>query len=130
MFTGYVAHYKRSINGYHRTSYGFVPAATDEKRTQRSSNVRETDIYRTRGTRICCHTYSLFSLLKTRVYTPAERSFRVVYCFQTVSHPIIPWFCQWVIPLKFKVFFCNLSNVCPIFFKFSPHHNHQTMHVW
>ena len=44
----------------------------------------------------------------------------MVYCFQSVSHPIIPWFCQWVIPPKFKVFFCNLSNVCPILFNF--HH--------
>ena len=104
--------------------------ATDEKRTKLSSNVRETDIYRTRGTRLCCLTYSLFLLLKTPVYTLEKRSFRVVYCFQPVPHSIIPWFCQWVIPSTFKVFFFNLSNVCPILFKFSPHHNHQTMHVW
>ena len=100
------------------------------KETKRSSNVRETDIYRTQGTRICCLTYSLFSLLKTPVYTPTKRSFRVVYCFQPVRHSIIPWFCQWVIPSTFKVFFCNLSNVCPILFNFSPHDNHQTMHIW
>ena len=83
----------------------------------------------TRNTNFCL-TYSLFSLLKTPVYTPAKRSFRVVYCFQPVGHSIIPWFGQWVIPSTFKVFFCNLSNSCPILFKFSPHHNHQSMHVW
>ena len=121
-FIGYVPHNKWSFNGYHCTSNRLVPGKTDEKQTKRSSSVKETDIYQTRGTQICCITYSLFSLLKTPVYTPAKQSFSVVYCFQPVRHSIIPWFCQLVIPSTFKVFFCNLSNVCPILFKFSPHH--------
>ena len=109
MLTGCIPHNKRSINGYHRTSNGLVPAKTEVQRMRngqkRSSNVRETDIYRTRVTRLCCITYSLFSLLKTSVYIPAKRSFRVVYCFQPVRHSIIPWFRQWTIPSTFKGFF-------------------------
>ena len=113
---------------------------TDLFRLKRRCNGRETDetffqrkgdghLPNTRNRNLLPHIFIVLVIENTCLY-PAKRSFRVEYCFQPVSHSIIPWFCQWVIPSTFKVFFYNLSNVCPILFKFSPHHNHQALHVW
>ena len=35
-----------------------------------------------------------------------------------------------VIPSTFKFLLYNFNSFCPILFIFTPHHNHQTMHVW
>ena len=56
------------------------------------------------------------------IYTPAKRSFRGVYCFQSVRNPEILKFCHSVHISKFLMY--NLSSFCPILFKFSTHFNH------
>ena len=48
-----------------------------------------------------------------------------VYCFHHVRDSVIPKFRQHLMILLY-----NCDSFCPILFKFTTHHNHQTMHVW
>ena len=59
---------------------------------------------------------------------PAKRSFRGVYCFQSVRISVIPSFRDSVNILTSLL--NNLSSFCPMFFKFSTHLHHKTTHVW
>ena len=59
---------------------------------------------------------------------PAKRSFRGVYCFQSVRNSVIPSFRHSVNILTSLL--NNLSSFCPMFFKFSTHLHHKTTHVW
>ena len=54
--------------------------------------------------------------------TPAKRSFRGYTVF---SMSVKLWFRQ---HLKCRLY--NFDSFCPIFFKFTSHLNHQTVHVW
>ena len=60
--------------------------------------------------------------LISSLYPLAQRSFREVYCFQHVH--------DFVIPSIFKVLLNNFDSFFQILFKFTPHLNHQTVHVW
>ena len=53
---------------------------------------------------------------------PAKRSFRGVYCFQSVRNSVILKFRDSVHISRFLMY--NLSSFCPILFKFSTHFNH------
>ena len=57
------------------------------------------------------------------IIPPAKQSSRRVYCFQHVRHSALP--------STFKGFFLlyNFDSFCPILFKFTPHLDHQRMHV-
>ena len=48
-----------------------------------------------------------------------------ISCFQHVRNSILPSFRQ---HLRFLLY--NFDSFCLILFKFTPHLNHQTMHVW
>ena len=62
------------------------------------------------------------------LYPPQNEVLGGVYCFQPVRHSVIPSFRHsvniWTSLLN------NLSSLCLICFKFSPHLHHQTIHVW
>ena len=62
------------------------------------------------------------------IIPPAKRSFRGVYCFQSVRNSVIPSFRHSVNILTSLL--NNLSSFCPMFFKFSTHLHHKTTHVW
>ena len=50
--------------------------------------------------------------------------FAGVYCFQHVRDSVISKFRQHLMILLY-----NCDSFCPILFKFTSHHNHQTMHA-
>ena len=70
--------------------------------------------------------FLFFDKLTAFLY-PAKRSFRGVYCFQSVHDSKIPRFRDSVILSSFFEGFIISSR--PILFKFSPHLNHLTLHV-
>ena len=59
------------------------------------------------------------------IIPPAKRSLWGVYCFQHVRDSIILKF-----RLHLMILLYNFDSFCPILFRFTPYHNHQTMHVW
>ena len=56
-------------------------------------------------------------------YTPLQNGVLVGYTIFSMS--VIPSFRQ-----HLKILLCNFDRFCPILFRCTPHHNHQTMHVW
>ena len=75
-----------------------------------------------------CPMFFKFSTHLHHKTTPAKRSFRGVYCFQSVRNSVIPSFRHSVNILTSLL--NNLSSFCPMFFKFSTHLHHKTTHVW
>ena len=49
----------------------------------------------------------------------------VLVGYTVFSMSVIPWFHQ-----HLRCLLYNFDSFCPILFKFTPHHNHQTVHVW
>ena len=101
---------------------------THENRTKRSSKEKQT-LTEHEMHEFVASEYIILPIENTYLY-PQKGRFMLVYCFQPIRHSIVPSFCQSVIPSTFKIFFCNMRNNCPILFKFSQHHDHQTMRVW
>ena len=50
--------------------------------------------------------------------------------YTVFSMSVIPSFRDSEIPSTFKVFAHNFDSFCQILFKFTPHLNNQTVHVW
>ena len=72
-FTGYVPHNKRSINGYHRTSNGLVPAKTQVQRMRNGQNVlpakENGHLPNTRNTNLLPHIISVLAIENTCLYS-------------------------------------------------------------
>ena len=64
MFFGHVPHNKRSINVYHRTSNGFVPAKTEVQRK------RNGHLPNTRNTNLLPHIFIVLAIENTSLYPP------------------------------------------------------------
>ena len=65
-----------------------------------------------------------FSFLLENVFLYSPQN-GVLVGYNVFSMSIIPKFCQHLMILLYK-----FDSWCPILFKFTLHHNHQTMHVW